>query len=60
MKSNAEYWEKRILRDKKKAISDEKIIQKQLNKIYKDTFKELEKDIVTLFQKYANDNELTY
>ena len=60
MKSNAEYWEKRILRDKKKAISDEKIIQKQLNKIYKDTFKELEKDIMTLFQRYANDNGLTY
>ena len=60
MKSNAEYWEKRILRDKKKAISDEKIIQKQLNKIYKDTFKELEKDIMTLFQRYADDNKLTY
>ena len=60
MKSNAEYWEKRILRDKKKAINDEKLIQKQLNKIYKDSFKELEKDIMTLFQRYANDNGLTY
>ena len=60
MKSNAEYWEKRILRDKNKAINDEKKIQKQLNKIYKDTFKELEKDIMTLFQRYANDNGLTY
>lgn len=60
MKNNAEYWEKRILRDKKKAINDEKIIQKQLNKIYKDTFKELEKDIMTLFQRYADDNKLTY
>lgn len=60
MKNNAEYWEKRILRDKKKTINDEKKILKQLNKIQKDTFKELEKDIMTLFQKYAKENNLTY
>lgn len=58
--NSAEYWERRLIEERANAIKDEAKIQKKVDKLYRDTFKEIEKDIMTLFKKYASENNLTY
>lgn len=58
--NSAEYWERRLIEERANAIKDEAKIRKKVDKLYRDTFKEIEKDIMTLFKKYASENNLTY
>lgn len=60
MKSNAEYWNERIEKERKKDDLDDIEIEKKLNRVYKKSFRNIEKEITLLFQRYAKDNELTY
>lgn len=58
--NSAEYWERRLIEERANAIKDEAKIRKKVDKLYRETFKEIEKDIMTLFKKYASENNLTY
>ena len=59
-KNNKDYWEKREKEKLNKGIKDCNKLAKDLQSHYKKAYKEIEKEINNLFEKYAKDNELTY
>ena len=59
-KNNKEYWQKREEEKLNKGIKDCNKLAKELQSHYKKAYKEIEKEINNLFEKYAKDNELTY
>ena len=59
-KNNRNYWEKREEEKLNKGIKDCNKLAKELQSHYKKAYKEIEKEINNLFEKYAKDNELTY
>lgn len=59
-KNNRDYWEKREEEKLNKGIKDCNKLAKELQSHYKKAYKEIEKEINNLFEKYAKDNELTY
>lgn len=58
--NSAKYWEEREIAERLNIIKDEAKLNKKIDKLYKDIFKSIEKDIFYFFQKYAKDNKLTY
>ena len=58
--SSKAYWEKREEEKLNKGIKDCNKLAKELQSHYKKAYKEIEKEINNLFEKYAKDNELTY
>ena len=58
--NNKEYWQKREEEKLNKGIKDCNKLAKELQSHYKKAYKEIEKEINNLFEKYAKDNELTY
>ena len=59
-KNNRDYWQKREEEKLNKGIKDCNKLAKELQSHYKKAYKEIEKEINNLFEKYAKDNELTY
>lgn len=58
--NNKEYWEKREEEKLNIGIKDCNNLAKELERHYKLAYKEIEKEINNLFEKYAKDNQLTY
>ena len=58
--NNREYWQKREEEKLNKGIKDCNKLAKELQSHYKKAYKEIEKEINNLFEKYAKDNKLTY
>lgn len=44
----------------KKSLKAEKKLERQMNRLYRNIFKEIERDIFEVFSKYATDNKLSY
>ena len=59
-KNNRDYWQKREEEKLNKGIKDTNKLAKELERHYKLAYKEIEKEINNLFEKYAIDNGLTY
>ncbi len=60
IQKNNNYWLNREKQLLIKAIEEEDKLEILLKKAYKKAKKEIEKEIATLFMKYAKDNKLTY
>lgn len=60
IQKNKNYWLNREKQLLIKAIEEEDKLEILLKKAYKKAKKEIEKEIATLFMKYAKDNKLTY
>ena len=58
--NNKAYWEKREEEKLNKGIKDCNKLAKELQSHYKKAYKEIEKEINNLFEKYSKDNQLTY
>lgn len=58
--NSKEYWTKREEEKLNKGIKDCNNLAKELERHYKLAYKEIEKEINNLFEKYATDNGLTY
>ena len=58
--NNKQYWIDRENQKLNKGIKDCNKLAKDLQSHYKKAYKEIEKEINNLFEKYAKDNELTY
>lgn len=58
--NNKKYWENREKEKLNKGIKDCNKLAKELQSHYKKAYKEIEKEINYLFEKYAKDNQLTY
>lgn len=58
--NNKKYWENREKEKLNKGIKDTNKLAKELERHYKLAYKEIEKEINNLFEKYAIDNGLTY
>ena len=58
--SNRKYWEDRERAKLNKGIKDCNKLAKELEKQYKIAYKQIEKEINNIFEKYSKDNQLTY
>lgn len=54
------YWEQREYEKLNEQMKDVKLLERELNKQFKTAAKEIEKEIYSLFSKYAKDNNLSY
>ena len=59
-KNNREYWQKREEEKSSRNIKNSNKLAKELENHYKLASKYIEKEINTLFERYAKDNQLTY
>ena len=59
-KNNSEYWTKRTTNNLKKGLADVRKVDKEFKKAYQRAGEEIEKNIATLYMRYAKDNELEY
>ena len=59
-KNNREYWQKREKEKSSRNIKNSNKLAKELENHYKLASKYIEKEINTLFERYAKDNQLTY
>ena len=58
--NNKKYWENREKAKLNKGIKDCNKLAKELEKQYRTAYKQIEKEINNIFEKYAKDNQLTY
>ena len=58
--NNRKYWEDREKAKLNKGIKDCNKLAKELEKQYKIAYKQIEKEINNIFEKYSKDNQLTY
>ena len=58
--NNRKYWEEREKAKLNKGIKDCNKLAKELEKQYKIAYKQIEKEINNIFEKYSKDNQLTY
>ena len=59
-KTTKDYWDKRIIEQDKADKLSEKEIEKKINRQYQKSFRNIEDDIMALFNRYAVNNNLTY